>query len=62
VLVNAKRYDLIAELIDLLLQDEEERRRLVAGQRRRLDDLAPSRVADRLKRHITDLDEKANSC
>lgn len=55
VSVDTKRYDVIAELIDLLLQDESQRRQIVAGQRRRLKDLAPDRVAATLREHICHL-------
>ncbi|MEJ2210823.1 MAG: glycosyltransferase family 4 protein [Anaerolineae bacterium] len=49
VLVNQKRYDLLAELIDLLVRDDERRRAVVAGQRRRLAALAPARVEEHLR-------------
>jgi glycosyltransferase involved in cell wall biosynthesis len=49
VLVDAKRYDGIAELIDLLIRDQDLRRTVVEGQRRRLEELAPDRVADQLR-------------
>jgi len=48
VLVNQKRYDLLAELVDLLVQDEARRRDLLAGQRRRLEALSPARVEEKL--------------
>lgn len=48
VLVNQKRYDLLAELVDLLVRDGGQRRRLLAGQRRRLEVLAPARVEEKL--------------
>ena len=53
VLLDTKRYDLIAELIDLLVRDDIVRRRLLAGQRRRLDDLAPNQVAEKLRATIS---------
>jgi glycosyltransferase involved in cell wall biosynthesis len=52
VLVSAKRYDLMAGLIELLVQDERERGRLLAGQRRRLEELAPDRFADTLRKLV----------
>jgi glycosyltransferase involved in cell wall biosynthesis len=55
VLISVKRYDVIAELIDLMLGDESQRRQIVAGQRRRLEDLAPDRVAATLRKHIRHL-------
>jgi len=52
MLVGAKRYDLIAELIDLLARNQAVRERLLAGQRRRLEELSPGRVTEMLKNHI----------
>jgi glycosyltransferase involved in cell wall biosynthesis len=52
LLVNAKRYDLIAELIGLLMQDAALRKRVIDGQHRRLEALAPSRVAEQLRSYI----------
>jgi glycosyltransferase involved in cell wall biosynthesis len=49
LLVKQKRYDLIAELIDLVVHDEHLRERIVTGQRRRLAELAPQRVAHDLQ-------------
>jgi hypothetical protein len=54
-LVNAKRYDLIAELIELLMHDETGRQQVIAGQRRRLDELAPGRVTETLRACIEPL-------
>jgi L-malate glycosyltransferase len=48
VLVNTKRYDLIAELIDLLIRDRTLRQKVIKGQHHRLEELAPDQVADRL--------------
>jgi glycosyltransferase involved in cell wall biosynthesis len=48
LLVDAKRYDQIAELIDVVIRDESLRRRIAAGQRHRLQDLAPSQVGEQL--------------
>jgi glycosyltransferase involved in cell wall biosynthesis len=52
LLVNAKRYDLIAESIDLLVRNQAIRDQVIAGQRRRLEELAPNRVSEMLKTHI----------
>jgi len=52
MLVDAKCYDLIAELIDLLVRNQAVRERVLAGQRRRLEELSPGRVAEMLKNHI----------
>jgi glycosyltransferase involved in cell wall biosynthesis len=45
LLVRDKRYDLLAELIDLIAEDSEMRGKVVAAQRRRLKELAPEKVA-----------------
>ena len=52
VLVNTKRYDLIAELIDLLMQEGDLRRRVIAGQHRRLQDLALEQTTAQLKAYV----------
>jgi glycosyltransferase involved in cell wall biosynthesis len=52
LLVSEKRYDLIAELMELVLQDEALRGRLLAGQRRRLQDLTPDQFTNTLKARI----------
>jgi glycosyltransferase involved in cell wall biosynthesis len=52
LLVNAKRYDLIAELIGLLMRDAALHKRVIDGQHRRLQALAPSRVAEHLRSYI----------
>jgi glycosyltransferase involved in cell wall biosynthesis len=52
VMVSAKQYDVIAELIDLLVQDGDQRLQVLAGQRRRLQALAADRVSDELRKHI----------
>jgi glycosyltransferase involved in cell wall biosynthesis len=59
VLVSAKRYDLIAELMELLLRDEAIRGRLIQGQSRRLDELAPDRFAARLRKIIDQITSEA---
>jgi glycosyltransferase involved in cell wall biosynthesis len=51
-LISAKRYDLIAELIQVLMQDGTARTRLLAGQQRRLKELAPDRFAGTLRKRI----------
>jgi glycosyltransferase involved in cell wall biosynthesis len=48
ILVNAKRYDQIAELLDLVIQNQDLRRQVITGQRRRLAELAVDRVTERL--------------
>lgn len=52
LLLNRKRYDLIAELIDLVLCDEPLRAQILAGQRRRLERLAPDLVIGALRRIV----------
>lgn len=48
-LVKPKRYDGIAELIQLLTSDETLRQRVIVGQHRRLEELATDRVAGKLR-------------
>lgn len=48
ILVTAKRYDLITELIDLVIKDQDLQQKVIAGQRRRLDDFTPGRLAEKL--------------
>lgn len=55
VLVAEKRYDLIAEWLDLLARDEMVRARVIAGQQRRLTGLAPDQVADRLRACVDEM-------
>jgi L-malate glycosyltransferase len=55
VLVDVKRYDLLAELIDLLIEDYDLRGHVVAVQRRRLQELAPERVAAVLRSYVGSL-------
>jgi len=52
MLVDVKCYDLIAELIDLLVHNQAVRERVLAGQRRRLEELSPGRVAEVLENYI----------
>jgi len=49
VQVNTKRYDLLAELIHLLVTNENLRPTLLAGQHRRLADLSPEQVTAKLR-------------
>jgi glycosyltransferase involved in cell wall biosynthesis len=49
VMVNAKRYDLIAELIDMLVRDQGLREKVTTGQRHRLDELTPVRFSQELR-------------
>ena len=49
VLVSQKRYDVFAELIDMLVQDGPMRRHVIDDQRRRLQELAPGIVEAQLK-------------
>jgi glycosyltransferase involved in cell wall biosynthesis len=52
VLISAKRYDLIAELIELLVRDEAARNRVLAGQRRRLEVLTPDQFGGTLRSRV----------
>jgi glycosyltransferase involved in cell wall biosynthesis len=55
VMVNSKRYDLIAQLIDMLVQDVRMREKVIAGQRRRLEELAPERFTEKLRARIEEI-------
>ncbi len=57
LVVDAKRYDWIAELIDLLVQDASLRDRVLVGQRRRLEELAPDRIAEKFRSCIEQIVE-----
>jgi glycosyltransferase involved in cell wall biosynthesis len=48
ITVTAKRYDLLAELIDLVIRNQDLRQRVISGQRRRLAELSVDRVTDKL--------------
>jgi len=48
LLVEEKRYEEIAELMDRVVTDADLRERLVAGGRKRLDDFAPANIEARL--------------
>ena len=53
VLVSEKRYDVLAELVDVLIEDKARRHRLLAGQHRRLEALSPANVEEKLYTCIT---------
>jgi glycosyltransferase involved in cell wall biosynthesis len=55
VRVLDKDYPLIAEMADLLLEDEELRRRVTGRQRERLEDFAPEAIAREFKRYVEEL-------
>jgi glycosyltransferase involved in cell wall biosynthesis len=57
VMVSAKQYDAIAELMDVLVRDVTLRRQVVAGQRRRLQALATDRVTDELRKCVDQMVE-----
>ncbi len=52
MLVTRKRYDVIGELIDLLVRDENLRQRVIVRQRQRLAEFAPASTAECLRRHV----------
>ena len=52
MLVKRKRYDIIAELIELLACDAKVRQRVIAQQRRRLADFSPASTAERLRQYV----------
>jgi glycosyltransferase involved in cell wall biosynthesis len=49
MLIHAKRYDVLAELIDLLVRHSGLRQGVLAGQRRRLERMAPDAVRRQLR-------------
>lgn len=61
VMVGAKRYDLIAELIEVVVRNEAVRSRLLEGQRRRLKELAPDRFAGTLRERVQQMISQARS-
>jgi glycosyltransferase involved in cell wall biosynthesis len=64
VLVNAKHFGLLAELIGVLVEDANCRGQVLSGQRCRLNQLAPDRVAKILSshiQHIIELDRNTSS-
>ncbi len=52
VLVNHKRYEVLGELIDLLVCDESLRQKIIARQRRRLADFEPGALSAQFKQHV----------
>ena len=52
VLVQKKKYDVVAEVAAQLVRNEPLRRRTLAGQRKRLADFADDRLLPLFKRHI----------
>lgn len=55
ILVSQKRYDVIGELIDLVVRDPNLRQGIVMRQRERLNELMPNQVASQLKTVIEHL-------
>lgn len=55
LLIDTKRYDFLAELINLLAENRDLRDRIILGQRRRLHDLTPERVALMLHGYVAHL-------
>ena len=52
VLVNEKRYDEIAEMVQLLISDAALRKKIVAGQNKRLNDFERSKMEEKLKKYM----------
>ena len=52
VLVKEKDYEKVAEMIDLLLRDDRLRTGILEGQRRRVEELKPERVAGLLRSYL----------
>ncbi len=55
ILVTQKRYDVIGELIDLLINDPHLRHQVITQQRRRLNDFAPQAITRQLQAQVKDL-------
>jgi len=55
VLFSPKDLECAAELLGMLVYDRPVRRAVIEGQRRRLRDFAPDRIADRLNQVLTDV-------
>lgn len=53
IMIKEKRYEVIGELIDLIVNDSDLRDQIVAKQRERLKDFAPQAITDQLRAHIT---------
>lgn len=60
ILVNEKRYDEIAEMIDLLVNDDKLRTNVVNGQVQRLKDFEMSKIEIQLKEHISSVINSRN--
>jgi glycosyltransferase involved in cell wall biosynthesis len=52
ILLNEKRYDVLGELIDIVASDQSLRARLLATQRRRLSNYAPTAITEQLRKCI----------
>jgi glycosyltransferase involved in cell wall biosynthesis len=55
IMVTAKEYAAVAELLGLLVEDGDLRSRIVARQRERLQDFLPARVEEQLQELLADL-------
>jgi len=56
VLVNEKRYDIIAEMVEMLVKDQHLRQSVIQKQRKRLAQLAPQEAEITLRKVVQDLD------
>ncbi len=55
VLVGEKDYRVVAGIIDRLVRDADHRAQVIAAQRRRLEEFAPTTVAATMRSHLEDL-------
>jgi len=53
ILFNEKRFEEIAEMIDLLTKDKALRQRVISGQKKRLSDFSPQKTEQKLKRYLS---------
>jgi glycosyltransferase involved in cell wall biosynthesis len=61
ILVRQKRYDVIGELIDVVVRDATLRQSIIQRQRARLAELSPERVATQLRELIPRLVQLADA-
>lgn len=60
ILVTAKDYDAVAELVGLLIEDEGLRTQIIARQRERPRDFLPERIEERLRKLLHDLEAESH--
>lgn len=64
ILVNEKRFDEIAEMINLLINDNTLRKKIVSGQRKRLQDFERIKIENKLRNYIENVfnSSERNEC